>query len=128
MPPTFRKRTIGPALAITLSGPCLFGCGSSDVLVRYEVAGTGSAHLSYTTAPNSRATIEKDRNLPFVQEFRIPKSDRNSYVLTVVQIPGGGPVSCKITVDGTVIDEKHDFGNGFGNIADCARFPQPQHH
>lgn len=122
-----RNRVVVPALAAAMlgGGLALSGCGSSDSVVRYEVTGAGPpAKVSYNALQQGTTLVSnqlENDQLPVTREFHVPKNDSNDYMLSAYRFPGGGPISCKITVDGQVVAEEHSPGGGMYSTVTCMK-------
>lgn len=127
-----RKRialTVTGAALLLGGGLALSGCGGSSG-VQYEVTGDGPVTVNYSTIGESGAESHQETQPgPFTRELPKASGQFTGATMVVMQTgPNAGPVGCKLTVDGKVIDQKFSQPNhgpeSYGNTAVCAQMPQ----
>ncbi|GAA2782518.1 MmpS family transport accessory protein [Saccharopolyspora taberi] len=78
--------------------------------VVYEVFGDGDvADITYTDDGGTHTAQEQNAPMPFRKEFRLEEAAFQVFTLSA-QNAEEGPITCRITVDGEVIDETTSVG------------------
>ena len=93
------------------------GSGGADTVeVTYEVDGNSNvAAIKYTDYADGRPSSEilTSTSLPFTETITIPAGDDGDLDdFGLLAQSEGGALSCRITVDGTVVDEETSSGTG----------------
>lgn len=111
----------GVFLAIVLTvGGCVAVFGSiayridkeskKEISVTYEISGTGSADISYTSGDFDSAN-DNDALLPWTKVVTLTGFVRSGRVSATMSGTSGGTVSCRILRDGEVVVEDSDSGS-----------------
>ncbi|MFX0580736.1 MmpS family transport accessory protein [Nocardia nepalensis] len=81
-----------------------------EVAVTYEISGTGTADISYTSG-DFESSSDNHASLPWTKAVTLTGFVRSGRVSATVSGSNGGTVSCRILRDGKVVVEESDSGS-----------------
>lgn len=91
--------------------------GTGGHHVHYEVTGSGTGDVTYSTDANGSSSQANGAALPWTQDVQISSFFAPLYV-SAQHSSGSGDVACQITVDGKVVSSNH--ASGQYAIASCS--------
>lgn len=92
---------------------------NKEVVVTYEVSGTGSSPIITYTANDSNVSQDTAASLPWSKDVTLTGIIKVATLTATNGIGDDGTITCKIIVDGAVVTE--NTANGAGASASCTQ-------